>query len=67
MSVMGTSSAVAAGSQMRLSRAFHDIEAEIAAALDPLVMLLGEHGATSRIGALRSEDPDHVDATVDLG
>lgn len=48
---------------------WHDVEAEaeIAAALDPLVVWLGEYGADqSDQGVAIGEDPDHVGATVDL-
>ena len=46
---------------------FEDLEAEVAAALDPLVVLFGQDGADQpdhRV-AVR-EDPDHVGAPADL-
>jgi hypothetical protein len=46
---------------------WHDVEAEIAAALDPLVVWPGEYGADqSDQGVAIGEDPDHVGAMVGL-
>jgi hypothetical protein len=44
-----------------------DVEAEVAPALDPLVVLLGEHGADKADqGVAVGEDPDDVGAAADL-
>lgn len=44
-----------------------DVEAEVAAAFDPLVVLLGEYGADEADDrAAVGEDPDHVGAAADL-
>ena len=44
-----------------------DVEAEVAAALDPLVVLLGEDGADEAgQGVAVGEDPDDVGAAFDL-
>ena len=46
---------------------FEDLEAEVAAALDPLVVLLGEDGADEAgQGVAVGEDPDDVGAAADL-
>jgi hypothetical protein len=46
---------------------FEDFETEVAAALDPLVVLLGEHRSDQADkGVTVREDPDHVGAAADL-
>jgi hypothetical protein len=46
---------------------FEDFETGVAAALDPLVVLLGEHRSDQADkGVTVREDPDHVGAAADL-
>jgi hypothetical protein len=69
MSVSGVTSwvAVSAGVDDGEAGLGEDVEAEVAAALDPVVVLLGEHGADQPDqGGSVGEDADHVGAAADL-
>lgn len=52
---------------MGAARPSQHVEAEVAAAFDPLVMLLGEYRADEpNQGGAIGEDPDHVGSAPDL-